>query len=188
MQKREWVISICMLCALALCACALTAFALQRNQPENVAAFENRFLDLTTLGLTASEGIQFQTDGRQLTAEWQESTQEWTLETAVQPLPETCREWQLTLGGGGTQNARQKERWGYQVWLELVMYDQDQPVASNRIELPLETDMADRTRIYTVRADAQAADSWQLRVIITPLDGAVAEGSLILKNWEVHAR
>ena len=188
MQKKEWVVAVSMLCVLALCACVFTAFVLQKNQLENVAAFENRFLDLTRMGLMASNGILFQNDERKLTAEWQETSQELVLETAVQPLPEGCREWRLDLGGGGNRNARQEERWGYQVWLELVMLDQGQPVASERIELPMEAERSDRTRIYTAHSDAVAADGWKLRAIITPVNDVVAEGSLILKNWEVYAR
>lgn len=188
MQKKEWVISICMLCVLALAAAGLSTFVLQKNRPENVAAFENRFLDLADLSIKADEEMRFEIDGLKLKAAWQDAADELVLETAVQTLSQPCKEWQLELGGGGLQNARQEERWGYQVWLEMNMLQNGEIIQTKRAELPLESDNPDRTRIYTVRADAVSADSWKLRVIITPVDGEVSEGSLILKNWEVHAR
>lgn len=188
MQKREWVISLCMLCVLAVCAAGLSAFVLSRNQPENVEAFENRFLDLTTLTISGSGELQTEITSDQLLVNWPEGAQELTLETAVQPLEKPCKAWQLDLSGGGTQNAIRKERWGYQVWLEMVMLRDSQQLASQRMELQLEAARADRTRVYTVFADAEGANGWKLRIIIAPVDGAVSEGSLILKNWEVHAR
>lgn len=188
MRKREWMISLCMLCVLAVCAAGLSAYVLCKNQPENVEAFENRFLDLTTLAFSGSKEMQAEITPDQLMLSWPQGAEELTLETAVQPLQKPCSEWQLDLGGGGTQNARRKERWGYQVWLEMVMLKDGQQLAAQRTELPLEAERADRTRVYTVLADAEGADGWQLRIIIAPVDGGVSEGSLILKNWEVHAR
>ncbi len=188
MQKQEWKTALCMLCVLALISAALSGFVLYQNQPERVAAFENRFLNLTQLDLTAGDGIQLDVTQRRAMISWPQRAQPIELATAIQPLPDDCSAWQITLGGGGKQNGYQKERYGYQAWLELRLYRGETLIASERTEMPLLAERADRTRIYTVRAEAEGADGWQLAAVVTPLEESMAEGTLLLNNWEVHAR
>lgn len=188
MPKKEWRAAVCMLCMLAAISAALTGFVLVQNRPENRAAFENRFLDLTALGITASQEMQMDVSARSLTVKWQNADQTMEACTAIQRLPEGCEEWQITLGGGGTANGIQKERYGYQAWLELRLYQGETMIAAQRTEMPLLAERDDRTRIYTVQAKAEGADGWQLCAVITPVKGSIAEGSLLLNNWEVKAR
>ena len=188
MRKKEWIISLCLLCVLACVSSGLTAYVLHQNQPANIAAFENRFLNIGEMQFAASEKLEIRAAGNQLELSWSESNEALILETDVQPLPEGCRDWQLTLGIGGKQNGIKKERWGYRAQLELRMLRGESAVASEGVDLPLLAERLERTRIYTVKADASQADGWQLCIRLVPVDGALAEGSLILKNWEVQAR
>ena len=188
MQKQEWKTALCMLCVLAVMSVGLSSFALYQNQPERVAAFENRFLDLTELGITAAEGTELSVSERNVTFSWSQDAQTVEMSTAIQPLPEDCQNWQITLGGGGQMNGVQKDLWGYQAWLELRLYRGETMIAAERTEMPLLAERADRTRIYTVQAKAEGADGWQLCALITPVEGSIAEGSLLLNNWEVKAR
>ena len=188
MRKREWIISICILCVMALAAAVLTRFVLYQNQPANVAAFEKRFMDLTQLGITVSEGMELSVELDEINASWQEGEHSLTLETAVQPIPSPCDQWQIDLSGGGKQNTVKHDQWGYRVWLELHMLRGDVNVATAKTEMFFEAMQDDRSRIYTLQADAREADGWQVRVMIEPLDGQVAEGSLILEHWEVWAK
>lgn len=188
MQKKEWVISLCMLCVLALAAAGISAYVIRRNQPDEVAAFENRFLDMTILGWQAPDGVELSVSARSLTAEWPSGNKTVEIRTGVMPLPEGCRDYQITLGAGGTPNGFQKDSWGFQAWLELRLMNGEETVSVQRTEMPLLAERDDRTRIYTVRAKAEEADGWQLCVRITPVDGTASEGTITLKNWEVHAR
>lgn len=188
MQKREWKTALCMLCVLAVISMGLSGFALYQNQPERVAAFENHFLDLTQLGITAAEESELSVSERRVTFSWPQNAQTVEMSTSIQPLPDACQNWQITLGGGGQMNGVQKARWGYQAWLELRLYKGETMIAAERTEMPLLAERADRTRIYTVQAEAEGADGWQLRAVITPVEGGIAEGTLLLNNWEVKAR
>ena len=188
MQKREWKTALCMLCVLTVMSVGLSSFVLYQNQPERVAAFEKRFLDLTQLGLTASEGTELNVSERKAEISWAQNTQTVEMCTEIQPMTEDCRSLQMTLGGGGQQNGVQKNRYGYQAWLELRLYQGDNLLAVEKTEMPLLAERADRTRIYTVQTEAEGADGWQLCAVITPVDGSIEEGSLVLNNWEVQAR
>ena len=108
--------------------------------------------------------------------------------TQTQPLAEPCETFRLTLGGGGARNGYHKDRWGYRVYLTLEMISGETVVGGETVEIPLLADRADRTRIYTVEANAVGADGWRLRVNVEPEAAAVAQGSLVLNNWEVSAR
>lgn len=188
MQKREWVISLCLLCVLACVSAGITAFVLHQNQPDNIAAFENRFLNLLELDITSQENMEISVSQQEAAFAWPAGTQAMVASTAEQPLPSGCDDWQITLGGGGDPNGFQDQREGYQVWLRLCMIRDGEILGETWTEMPLLAERADRTRIYTVRAKAENADRWRLDVIITPMKDHLEAGTLTLKNWEVRAR
>ncbi|MBR5548065.1 MAG: hypothetical protein IKU70_13960 [Clostridia bacterium] len=188
MQKKEWHTALCMLCVLMALAYGLCRFAVYQNQPERLAAFEDRFLDLTTLGISAGEENQLTVSERKVTLSWPDDAQAAEMLTAVQPLPDGCRNLQITLGGGGSMNSWHKERWGYEAWLELRLYKGEEQIASDCAEMPLTASRSDRTRIYTLQAETREADGWQLCAVIRPVDGRIQHGELLLNNWEVDAR
>lgn len=188
MQKKEWLISICILCALVLVSAGLTAFALHQHQPEKVEAFENRYLNMEEMALEPLNGMQAKAYLDRLTLTWEAGTEALQMITQPRPIEGPCKEWQLDLAGGGKQNTIRRDQWGYRVWLELRTLKGNEIVSSARTEMLFEAVAADRARVYTLSAAAEEADAWQLCVEVEPMDGERAAGSMILEHWEVWGK
>ena len=57
-----------MLCLLALFSAALTAWTLRQQAPERIAAFQDRFQNLSQLDISASNGVVLAVEGDTLEA------------------------------------------------------------------------------------------------------------------------
>ena len=177
------------LCLLALFSAALTAWTLRQQAPERIAAFQDRFQNLSQLDISASNGVVLAVEGDTLEATWEESADERIIHCGTYLICNTDQEVELSLYAGGTQNASRQNRWGYQVWLEAESLDAEgELVTSARMELARESDK-ERNRPYTLafQPGGQAC-SIRVRIRVTPLDGSVASGSLTISNWEVFVR
>lgn len=189
MRSGSWRQTVGILCLLALFSAALTAWALRQQAPERIAAFQDRFQDLSQLDISASDGVVLTVEGDALEATWKEGADERIIHCGTYLICNTDQEVELSLYVGGTQNASRQNRWGYQVWLEAESLDaQGELVTSARMELALESDK-ERKRPCTL-AFQPGGEACSIRVCIrvTPLDGSVASGSLTISNWEVFVR
>lgn len=189
MRSRAWRQTAGVLCLLALFSAALTAWTLRQQAPERIAAFQDRFQNLSQLDISASNGVVLAVEGDTLEATWEESADERIIHCGTYLICNTDQEVELSLYAGGTQNASRQNRWRYQVWLEAESLDAEgELVTSARMELALESDK-ERKRPYTLafQPGGQAC-SIRVRIRVTPLDGSVASGSLTISNWEVFVR
>ena len=192
MQKRERRLTALLLGCLALVSAAVTAWVYLKEQPQRIAAFETRFLDVSGMGFEAGEGLSAEALPDTLTLRWEAGEGgERSAASVAMPLEPGAREATLTVYASGAQNGLAKARWGYQVWLEWTCLSQEdgRVIDSARIELPMESDQ-ERARAcaVSVRAEPEEACRVQARVLVTPLDGETAVGYLTLADWEVSAR
>ena len=116
MQKREQRLTALLLGCLALVSAAVTVWVSIKEQPQNVAAFETRFLDVTGMGFVAAAGLEASADA--LTLRWEAGEEPLSVTSAAMPLEAGKRKATLTVYASGAQNALAQSRWGYQVWLE----------------------------------------------------------------------
>lgn len=188
-RKQRWI-TAAILIALVAISFAATLWVLDKQRPEAVAAFENRFIKAEQLGMRAMGEIAIATSDGAVSLSWQkhEADNELWAETAdvslAQPALNKIR---LCVYAGGSQNARMFKRWGMRVWLELTALKAGEVIGSSEIELPFESDKQ-RLRACTVETDAAGADAWRVRVRLSPVDGKIAAGEMKLDAWEVYAR
>lgn len=192
MQKRERRLTVILLGCLALFSAAITAWVCLKEQPQNVATFETRFMDLDKLGFVADEGLALEAVPESMTLRWEtgEGTERQAVSDAI-PLDEGSSEATLTVYVSGKQNALARSRWGYQIWLEWTCISQTdgRVIDKERIELPMESDK-ERPRVCSVSVRAEKEEPCQVRasLIVTPLEEAMQAGYLTLEHWEVRAR
>lgn len=190
MRRREWRLTALVLGCLALLSAGMTAWVLVKERPENVAAFETRFLDLSSLAFEAQDGLFMEVQPDALTLRWEAgSAQPLRAATAV-PLEAGASGATLTVYASGQQNALAGERWGYQVWLEWTCLSQTDghEIDQGRIELPMESDKErSRACAVSVRAEPGEACSVRAQLCVLPLDGALEAGWVTLADWEVSA-
>ena len=192
MQKRERRLTALLLGCLALVSAAVTAWVYLKEQPQRIAAFETRFLDVSGMGFEAGEGLSAEALPDTLTLRWEAGEDvERSAVSAGIPLEPGVREATLTVYASGAQNALAKARRGYQIWLEWACLSQTdgRVIDAARIELPLESDQ-ERARACAVSVRAESDELCQVRasVLVTPLEGEMDAGYLTLADWEVSAR
>jgi len=185
MTRRQRLITLVILCVLTIASAGMIGYVLYKEQPENVAAFENRFGDFSQLGLTADAGIDLNIEAAQAKAVWQAGSQALMVRTDKLPVA-ASKSVLVNLTVGGTQNAFKTERWNYRLWLELTTFRSDAAVGTHRIELPLESGKG-RGRVYAVKVEG-AADSYQVVLRVEPLNDTVSAGDFMLSKWEVYAK
>lgn len=188
-RKQRWI-TAAILIVFAAASVAATLWVLDKQRPEAVAAFENRFVQAEQLDMRSTGEIAIATSDGTVSLSWQmhEADQELWAETADVPLAQPASSViRLCVYAGGSQNARMFKRWGMRVWLELAALKAGEIIGSSEIELPFESDKQ-RLRACTVETDASGADAWRVRVRVSPVDGVIAAGELTLDAWEVHAR
>lgn len=186
MQKREQRLTALLLGCLALVSAAVTVWVSIKEQPQNVAAFETRFLDVTGMGFVAAAGLEASADA--LTLRWEVGEEPLSVTSAAMPLEADKRKATLTVYASGAQNALAQSRWGYQVWLEWTCLSQadGRVIDTARIELPLESDQ-ERARVCAVSVRAEPDEPCQVRasVMVMPLEGEMQAGYFTLSDWEV---
>ena len=191
MQKRERRLTALLLGCLALVSAAVTAWVYLKEQPQRIAAFETRFLDVSGMGFEAGEGLSAEALPDTLTLRWEAGEEPLSVTSAAMPLEAGKRKATLTVYASGAQNALAQSRWGYQVWLEWACLSQTdgRVIDAARIELPLESDQ-ERARACAVSVRAESDELCQVRasVLVTPLEGEMDAGYLTLADWEVSMR
>lgn len=191
MQKRERRLTALLLGCLALVSAAVTAWVYLKEQPQRIAAFETRFLDVSGMGFEAGEGLSAEALPDTLTLRWEAGEEPLSVTSAAMPLEAGKRKATLTVYASGAQNALAKARRGYQIWLEWACLSQTdgRVIDAARIELPLESDQ-ERARAcaLSVRAEPDAPCQVQASVLVTPLEGEMDAGYLTLADWEVSMR
>ena len=190
MHRREWRLTALVLGCLALLSAGMTAWVLVRERPENVAAFETRFLDLSGLAFETQDGLLMEVQPEALTIRWEAGGTEPLRAAATVALEPGDSGATLTVYASGQQNALAGERWGYQVWLEWTCLSQadGREITQGRIELPMESDK-ERSRACTVSVCAAAGEACSVRaaLCVSPLDGTLEAGWVTLADWEVSA-
>ncbi len=184
-RVQRWI-TLSILLLLAAASALTTIHVLDWQKKEQLEIFQNRFENPAEWGFTSSDGVEMLVENGQLNAFW-EDTQKDALCIAAERLPEASgHEICVNVYTGGKQNAWARKRWGYQVWLELLLYRDAQMIVTQRAELPMESNKG-RARPCTVRAAAKDGfDACGLRVWIMPVDGTIAAGEFTLGNWEVE--
>lgn len=183
MNKRQRIASALILLVIALGSALMIGYVLEKEKPQNIDAFQNRFASLAELGLEA-DGAVLTVDGTKAAAAWEACDGEIIIRTAAVPVA-ASKKVLVNATVGGLQNASKTERWNYQLWMELTTFRDGQTVGTSAIELPLENGKG-RGRVYAVQVDG-AADSYQVCLRVTPLDGKIVSGGLDLSKWEVYA-
>ena len=102
MQKRERRLTALLLGCLALVSAAVTAWVCLKEQPQNVAAFETRFLDVSGMGFEAGEGLALEALPDALTLRWEAGEDaERSAASAAIPLEPGTRAATLTVYASG---------------------------------------------------------------------------------------
>ena len=190
-RSQRWV-TAGILCALAVLCVCMTGYVLEKARPENLQAFENRFLDQTLLGwkVKQGEGNVEINEPELIRLTWPQGTAAVVFETQAMPL-EDCRRLLVNATIAGQQNANALSRWNYRVWMTLEMAGKEGSKNSSRIEVALESDK-DRGRIYAAETSLtgpNAAEQYILQMVIEPLastDGTLEAGWLEISRWEVY--
>ena len=112
MRRREWRLTALVLGCLALLSAGMTAWVLVRERPENVAAFETRFLDLSGLAFEAQDGLLMEVQPEALTIRWEAGGTEPLRAAVTAALEPGASGATLTVYASGQQNALAGERCG----------------------------------------------------------------------------
>lgn len=187
MKRKEWLVSAIILLVLAMAAAAGTVHVLNKQKPENLAVLTERFVPLSSLGLTANEEITLTEDSKQVLVQWPEGADAFEVKTAPMPL-EAANKLLVNATLGGTQNGYARSRWGYRIYMELQTLQNGQLVDSHRIETPFTHHRKDRGVIFAAEANARGADAYQVVFTVEPVENALSAGEFHISFWEVNAR
>lgn len=188
MTRRDKGLLAGFLLVLAFFSVALCAYVLYKQEPSEVAAYQNRFWPMNGLEWAVSEKLMVDISPESLTAHWAEGMQQGWMETGLQPL-NGQKKIQLDCLIAGTQNIDGQQRIGFRLWAELILYQQGQCLSTSREEMLLGARRADREQIFSICAEApEGADAYRLRITMEPVEGSLQEGSLSLSCWEVYNR
>lgn len=188
MTKRDKGLLAGFLLVLAVFSVGLCAYVLHKQDPSEVAAYQNRFQPMDGLEWAAADDLTLAISPESLMAQWAEGMQQGWLETGFQPL-NGQKKLQLDCLMAGTQNTDGQQHFGFRLWAELSLYRQGQCVGESQEEMLLGARRADREQIFSIRAEApEGTDSYRLRITVEPVEGGLQEGSLSLSCWEVFAR
>lgn len=184
MNRRQRYLSCFILILLALISALLSICVLEKEKPENVAAFENRFCDLTTLSLEA-DGATLQGDSSKYTISWNQLEQTAIVRSGILPVQaEHSFLFNVTLGG--TQNALKTDRWNHKIQMELTTFLNGVVAGTQVMEVPMESAKG-RARIFAAQING-AADSYQVIFRLSPLQETASAGTFTIAFWEVHVK
>lgn len=188
MTRRQKTFFLWFTLALAVASGLGVLGVLSQSDAARLAAFENRFVDLRTLAFATPPGATLAAEEKALTVAWAAGDSGFAEESAPLPLPDS-KALQADVYIGGTRNADGAQRYGFRAYLTLTLLRAGEAVGQTTLELPLASDK-ERTRLYSLRADAQGAlaDAYTLRLAVEPVDGALAAGQLKLAWLEVTPR
>ena len=188
MPKRELRILSGLILLLCVAAALGVRHVLAMQAPARVAAFATRFATLSALGFAAPDGVALTAEDASLALTWGAIRTDAPLTVAAQPIPLTPlgKDCQVDVYLGGAQNTDSQTPSGYQIALEATLTRRGEAVATARIPVPLASPL-ERARLYSLRvpyADA-APDACILRILLLPMDGGIAPGSLTVSWLEV---
>jgi len=187
MKHTERFVSGAILLALVVLAVFGTVHVLHMQRPEKLRVLTERFQPLSSLKLTASEGISLVEEENRILVQWEEDSDAFEVRTGELPL-EQAEQLLVNATLGGVQNGYAQSRWGYRIYMELQTLQNGQVVDRHRIETPFTTERKDRGRIFAAEANARNADAYQVIFTVEPVDEELNAGEFFISFWEVDAK
>ena len=193
-DRQRWSLAafVAVLCVFAAVG---IGFVLRQNQPQNIAAFANRFTGFSTLALTAPAEMTLAVDADTFTATWSEyqtadaaeRPATLSIQSDIVPLTrEDAKRLQVDVAIGGTQNTEGLQQFGFGASFTVRLWKGTTALTDTCVQLPLSSKLG-RVRLYSVvmnYADL-APDGYQLCWSLTPIEGKIAAGTLQCANLEV---
>ena len=129
-----------------------------KNKPENVARFDNRFLSFDQMSIEADEDIAYKAEKENLHISWGKSNAE-EIKLIINPifLKKEGTHIVFSMEAKGTQNAHAKERWKFRAWLHIRSFSSKDFhfIDEEKIEMPMESPKL-RSRLYAVSVQIES--------------------------------